>query len=69
MNRICDHEGCDRGIHSGHALYRTSPKGTPFVGLCEVHYAGEPDPVARLIEQSNQRSGDGRAAHPREEAP
>lgn len=51
----CDYEGCEHGIETGHALYRVSPKGEPFVGLCEEHYAGEPDEIARTIEQANRR--------------
>jgi hypothetical protein len=38
----CDHEGCNRGTHNGHALYRVSPKGQDFVGLCEWHLVGQP---------------------------
>lgn len=48
----CDHEGCPNGIETGHALHRVSPKPGPFAGLCDEHYAGEPDPVARAIQQA-----------------
>lgn len=35
---VCDHEGCDRGPGTtGDALFRVSPKGGPFVGLCGPH--------------------------------
>jgi hypothetical protein len=54
---ICDYEGCEKGpLTTGHALYRVSPKGPgqKFVGLCEEHYAGTPDPVAKAIEEANR---------------
>lgn len=51
----CDYEGCKNGLETGHALYRTSPKGEPFVGLCSEHYAGPEDPVAAAIEDHNRR--------------
>lgn len=55
MQKVCDHEGCDRGIDTGYALHRTSPKGKgqPFVGLCSEHYTGKPNPVAQVIEDAN----------------
>jgi hypothetical protein len=55
--RVCDYEGCTKGIDTGHALYRISPKGKgeKFVGLCEENYVGEPEPVAKIIEQANHR--------------
>jgi hypothetical protein len=56
MQRVCDYEGCERGIDTGHALHRVSPKGKgqPFVGMCSEHYAGTPDPVAQVIEDANR---------------
>ena len=58
MQRVCDFEGCERGIATGHALHRVSPKGEPFVGLCAEHFAGEPDPVAAVVEQANRPRGE-----------
>lgn len=49
----CADEGCDRGVRSGHALYRVSPKGEDFAGKCEEHFAGEPEPIAQAIERRN----------------
>lgn len=51
----CDHEGCENGIATGHALYRISLKGEAFVGLCAVHYVGPLDPIAVAIEDHNHR--------------
>lgn len=51
---VCDAFDCERGVITGHALYRVSPKGERFVGLCEEHYAGEPEPVAKMIEERNR---------------
>lgn len=66
MAYVCDHEGCRKGIASGHALHRVSPTGPgqQFVGLCSEHYAGTPDPVAQAIEDANH----GRGPSPRQEA-
>lgn len=52
MQRVCDYEGCENGIDTGHVLYRVSPKGKGqcFVGLCKGHYVGETIPVAEVIE-------------------
>lgn len=60
MQRVCDHEGCENGIDTGHALYRVSPKGPgkPFVGLCSEHYVGDVDPVTPIIEQANHAAID-----------
>jgi hypothetical protein len=65
MSYVCDHEGCDRGISTGHALHRVSPKGPgqQFAGLCAEHYVGTPDPVAQAIEDANH----GRDASPRKD--
>ncbi len=52
---VCREPGCDHGTGTGHALYRTSPKGEPFEGACRDHYEGEPDPIVSLIELHNQR--------------
>lgn len=59
---VCDYEGCENGIDTGHALMRVSPKGKgqPFVGLCEKHYAGRVDPVAKVFQDDNRRRGRGR---------
>jgi hypothetical protein len=61
MQMTCDHEGCDKGIATGHALHRVSPKPGPFIGLCAEHFAGVPDPVAQIIEDANHahKRGDG----------
>lgn len=45
----CDYEGCGRGRGTGHALYRTSPKGMPWVGYCEMHMPNPPDPFVAEI--------------------
>lgn len=55
MKMTCDYPGCERGIATGHALYRVSPKGPgkPFVGMCREH-AGQPyDPVTQVFEDDN----------------
>lgn len=60
MSRFtCDRMGCQRGIATGHALFRTSPKGGPFRGLCSLHFKGELEPVAKAIEDANQKSRKG----------
>lgn len=52
----CSHEGCNEGpMTTGTAIYRISPKGGPFVGLCLRHYEGERDPIEVVITQDNQR--------------
>lgn len=53
MQRTCDYGDCPNGIATGHALHRVSPKGEPFVGMCDTHFVGEPDPVAHLFQQAN----------------
>lgn len=55
MKRECDYEGCTKGIATGHALHRVSPKGPgqEFVGMCDEHYAGRPDPVAMVFQRDN----------------
>lgn len=57
MQRVCDYEGCTNGIETGHALHRVSPKGKgmPFVGMCDEHYIGQPDPVAQVFQRANHR--------------
>jgi hypothetical protein len=53
---VCDYEGCGKGpLTTGHAIYRISSLEEKFVGMCEEHYPGEPDPLARTIEQAEQR--------------
>lgn len=54
---VCAEEGCERGIATGHALYRISPKGPgqKFIGKCEEHFKGEPNPVAKVFEEDNHR--------------
>lgn len=44
MNRLvgamsfgCKYKGCDRHPRNGNAIYRVSPKGQAFDGLCESH--------------------------------
>jgi len=58
-NLVCAHEGCEKGVETGHALYRISPTGPgqKFVGMCEEHYDGEPDPVAKTFEEDNLKHG------------
>jgi hypothetical protein len=58
MKRTCIKPGCERGIATGHALHRTSPKGEEFVGACTEHaseYQATVEPVAQIIEEENQR--------------
>lgn len=55
---VCTEPECERGRASGHALYRTSPKGELFEGRCAEHY-GDSDPVAQAIEDRNQEASDG----------
>ncbi len=53
-------EVCGRKADDGVALYRTSPKGGPFAGVCSEHRlfpVDEPN-VAGIIERAN-RSGAG----------
>jgi hypothetical protein len=49
----CDEPGCHNGIETGHALYRTSPKGEDWEGKCEEHFTGQIEPIAQLIERRN----------------
>jgi hypothetical protein len=56
---ICDRLGCHRGIATGHALFRTSPKGQTFRGLCSLHFEGPLEPAAKAIEDANQESRKG----------
>lgn len=58
MQRVCDHEGCEKGIDTGHTLNRVSPKGKgmPFVGMCDDHYVGPVDAVAKVFQDHNQRA-------------
>lgn len=37
----CQRPGCDRSPFNGWAIFRTSPKGGPFEGLCGEHYRQE----------------------------
>lgn len=57
MNSHCAEPGCPKTIDRGDALYRVSPKGTPFVGKCGEH-AKAVDPTVRAItevfEESNR---------------
>lgn len=55
---VCDYEGCENGIATGHALHRVSPKGKgqKFIGMCDDHYVGHPDPVAHTIQQANHQA-------------
>ena len=43
-----DRTGCSNGLLTGHALYRVSPKGDPFVGLGSDHCTG---PLEELVER------------------
>ena len=58
----CEFPGCNRGLATGHALYRTSPKGQPFFGRCAEHMGEPVDPGVRLItqviEDDNHRTTD-----------
>lgn len=58
---VCVEVGCSRGIATGFALYRTSPKGEMFEGKCEEHFDGEIEPIAQMVEQRN-RYGHGAAS-------
>lgn len=51
MSRFkCSFEGCENDpLVNGVAVYRTSPKGGPFVGRCEAHLDEEPDTVLRSV--------------------
>lgn len=55
MQMTCDREGCEVDVRKGGTLYRVSPKGEPFVGLCSDHYAGPEDPIAAAVEDHNRR--------------
>lgn len=50
-------EICGKKADDGWAIYRTSPKGVPFIGVCAEHnegrHAGAPD-VAGMIEESQR---------------
>lgn len=51
----CSHEGCDKGPRTtGDAVFRISPKGGPFAGLCREHY----DEVARSFAEADDIQGD-----------
>lgn len=53
MSRFdCARPDCDRGVRTGHVIYRISPKGKgePFVGLCEEHMAEDAiDPEVKAV--------------------
>lgn len=34
------------------AIFRTSPKGTPFKGRCELHLETPPDPVVLAVTEA-----------------
>jgi hypothetical protein len=53
---VCRQAGCARGYATGHALYRTSPKGVDFEGVCAQHLDGPPDPIVQAIEERNQHT-------------
>lgn len=57
---MCAFPGCERGVPTGHALNRTSPKGEDFEGMCWEHFEGEPEPIAQLIEEHNLNATDTR---------
>lgn len=63
IQQVCDFEGCEKGIATGHALHRVSPKPGPFIGLCAEHYAGTPNPAAQAVEDANH----GRPPAPKKE--
>lgn len=53
----CCVPGCSKNANDGYAIYRTSPKGEPFEGMCGEHRPGtfdEPD-VAGMIEQESRK--------------
>jgi hypothetical protein len=61
---LCEIEGCEKGIATGHALYRTSPtgEGQKFRGRCAEHATPEQrgpedEDVAGLIERENLKAG------------
>jgi len=35
----CEVLGCGQTVFNGAAIYRTSPKGGPFRGMCQDHFA------------------------------
>lgn len=43
----CARPDCDRHPQRGDTVYRVSPKGEEFVGLCEEHLAEPVDPEIR----------------------
>jgi hypothetical protein len=47
--------GCTKGRDTGHALYRTSPKGELFEGKCAEHAPDKVDPIVAAIEYHNQQ--------------
>jgi hypothetical protein len=53
MTYECREQGCGRGPATGHALYRTSPKGDNFEGACDEHFSGETDPIVQAIQDRN----------------
>lgn len=44
----CTYPGCENGPATGHALFRTSPKGELFKGACKEH-TPHPDPEVAAI--------------------
>lgn len=49
MNLVCSEPGCERNANPDSppelhdVIWRTSPKGDPFEGMCSVHYTENRD--------------------------
>lgn len=50
----CIQLNCERSTDKGYALYRVSPKGQDFEGMCEEHLTSDPEPIAQMIERRNR---------------
>lgn len=60
---VCEFDGCERGPGNGHALHRTSPKGGPFKGRCDMHMGEPVDPGVALITGAIQEDNRRRKAN------
>jgi len=57
MTPKCVKKDCPKGVSTGHALQRISPKGEDFVGVCEDHateFDVVLDPLAKIIQDNNE---------------
>lgn len=41
--KVCEVPDCDASLSKGDALFRTSPKGSPFRGRCRAHMTAQID--------------------------